>query len=79
MLIYDTIIHVARTSTLEREVETMKKYEFREYELSEKAFGAYSNSDFIFYEDENGRFFVTDTPIMLGTLQDVEDFLLQFA
>ena len=57
----------------------MRVHEFREYELSDNAFMAYSNSDFIFYEDDNGKFFVTDTPIELGALQDVEEFLLQFA
>ena len=61
-------------------------HEFREYELSEKAFDIYSNSDFVFYYDErNCTFNVADnnnsTFYMVGngTLCDVEEFLSQFA
>lgn len=60
-----------------------KKIEFRN-ELSEKAFEIYSNSSFVFYKynDENcylcadmqGAF-----PYEIGTLQDVEEYLLSFA
>ena len=62
----------------------MKKHEFRENELSEKAFEVYSNSDFVFYTDNGYTFYasdnVHDTPDVVGngTLQDVEEFLLQF-
>ena len=63
----------------------MKRYEFREWELTEEAFDVYSSSDFVFYKDTDGTFFVSDNkyyiPNMVGdgTLQDVEEFLLQFA
>ena len=63
----------------------MKIRQFREYELREKAFEIYSNSDYIFYENSNGKFFVADNvysePFMVlnGTLDDVNDFLEIFA
>ena len=63
----------------------MKKYEFREYELSEKAFDVYSNSDYDFYENSDGEFFVADNAksnpfiVGIGTLNDVNDFLETFA
>lgn len=59
----------------------MERYEFREYELTEEAFNVYSNSDFVFYKDVDGTFFVSDNkysvPYLVGdgTLQDVEEFL----
>ena len=60
-------------------------HEFRENELSEKAFYIYSNSDFVFYYDErNCAFNVADNKnstlhmVGNGTLCDVEEFLLQF-
>ena len=60
----------------------MKKYEFREWELSEQAFDVYSNSSFQFWRDGD-RFFVgdnpNDKPSEVGDLADVEEFLLQFA
>lgn len=59
----------------------MTKYEFREHELSEKAFGVYSDSDFTFYK-KDGVFYMgynpKETPSELGTLEDVENFLLDF-
>ena len=59
----------------------MKRYEFVD-ELTEKAFGVYINSDFCFYK-ENETFYYADNqnsePYEIGTLADVEEFLLQFA
>lgn len=59
----------------------MKKYEFTN-ELSEKAMAVYSDSSFTFYK-KNDLFFVADNensePYELGTLEDVEEFLLQYA
>ena len=63
----------------------MKKREFREYELREKAFEIYSNCDYVFYENSDGEFFVANNayskPFMClnGTLDDVNDFLEIFA
>lgn len=63
----------------------MKRHEFREYDLSEKAFNVYSNSDFVFYENSDGEFFVANNqnskPFMVGngTINDVNDFLEIFA
>lgn len=59
----------------------MKRYEFTN-ELTERAFHVYSNSDFTFYR-EGEVFLVADNqaakPYELGSLEDVEEFLLQFA
>lgn len=59
----------------------MKRYEFTS-ELSDRAFDVYSNSDFTFYHDGD-QFHVADNPkakaYPLGSLEDVETFLLQFA
>lgn len=59
----------------------MRKYEFTN-ELTEKAFNVYSNSDFTFYKEKD-TFFVADNqnsePRELGTLEDVEEYLLIFA
>lgn len=59
----------------------MRKYEFTN-ELTEKAFNVYSNSDFTFYKEKD-TFFVADNqnskPRELGTLEDVEEYLLVFA
>ena len=60
----------------------MKRYEFTgTNELSERAFAVYSDSSFTFYK-EGETFYVAYTPkdeaSELGTLADVEEFLLQF-
>lgn len=59
----------------------MKRYEFVN-ELTEKAFDVYANSDFCFYK-ENETFYCADNqnsePYEIGTLADVEEYLLQFA
>ena len=53
--------------------------------LGKKAFEIYSNSDYVFYENADGEFFVSDNanskPFMVlnGTLDDVNDFLEIFA
>ena len=63
----------------------MKKHEFREYDLSKKAFNVYSNSDFVFYKNSDGEFFASDNaksePFIVGngTLKDVNEFLEMFA
>lgn len=60
----------------------MEKYEFTgTNELSEKAFKVYSNSDFTFWKKGETFYYgfsQNDTPNELGTLEDVENFLLQF-
>ena len=59
----------------------MKRYEFTD-ELTEKAFAVYSDSSFAFWKDGD-RFFYSDNPksqkVELGTLEDVNEFLEQFA
>lgn len=63
----------------------MKRYEFTgTNELTEKAFYVYSNSDFAFYKDNAGTFWKADNQnadpdAEIGTLEDVIDFLEQFA
>lgn len=63
----------------------MKRYEFTgTNELTEKAFDVYSNSDFVFYKDNTGKFWKADnqnadTDVEIGTIKDVIDFLEQFA
>lgn len=61
----------------------MKKYEFTgTNELSEKAFAVYSNSDFTFYKDGDSFYMAynsVEEPSELGTLEDVEEFLMIFA
>jgi hypothetical protein len=61
----------------------MKKYEFTKTgELTEKAFEVYSNSSFTFWK-EGESFFYSDNPnsekVELGSLEDVNEFLEQFA
>lgn len=61
----------------------MKKYEFSENELTEKAFAVYSDSSFTFWIDADGTFCRSDNPnsekVECGTLEDVNEFLEQFA
>lgn len=65
----------------------MKYYDFEkcvfcEWDISQKAFEVYSNSDFVFYKHKD-VYFVADNqnsePYEIGLLKDVEEFLLQFA
>ena len=61
----------------------MKKYEFTvKSELTERAFEVYNNSSFTFWK-EGESFFYSDNPnsekVELGTLEDVNEFLEQFA
>lgn len=61
----------------------MKRYEFTGTgELSERAFNVYSDSDFVFYK-EGETFWAgynqKEDPFELGSLEDVEDFLMEFA
>ena len=61
----------------------MKRYEFAgTNELTEKAFAVYSDSSFTFWK-EGEIFFYSDNPdsekVELGTLEDVNEFLEQFA
>lgn len=57
------------------------KKEFSPSELTEKAFAVYSNSDITFYE-KDGSFWYglnsTEDPVELGTIEDVEEFLISF-
>lgn len=60
----------------------MKRYEFDETELTKKAFRVYCDSDFEFYK--NGETFYTgynskDKPFEVGTIEDVNEFLEEFA
>lgn len=60
-----------------------EKYEFTgTNELTEKAFQVYSNSSFTFWKDGD-TFYYSDNPnsekVELGTLEDVNEFLEQFA
>lgn len=59
----------------------MKRYEFTD-ELTAKTFTVYSDSSFTFWKDGD-RFFYSDNPnsqrVELGTLEDVNEFLEQFA
>lgn len=59
------------------------KVEFNHRDLSEKAFYVYSNSDFTFYKyiDEDCYLMAENRnafPYEIGTLKDVEEYLLQF-
>lgn len=61
----------------------MKRDEFTgTNELTEKAFWVYSNSSFTFCKDGD-TFYYSDNPnsekVELGTLEDVNEFLEQFA
>lgn len=61
----------------------MKRYDFvGANELTEKAFAVYSDSSFTFWKDGD-VFFYSDNPnsqqVELGTLEDVNEFLEQFA
>ena len=60
----------------------MKKIEFCDCELTQSAFTVYSDSSFTFYNDGE-RFFVADnpssSPVELGTIKDVNEFLESFA
>ena len=61
----------------------MKKYEFTgTNELTRKAFEVYSDSSFTFWKDGE-IFFYSDNPnsekVELGSLEDVNEFLEQFA
>ena len=60
----------------------MKKVEFKA-ELSEKAMNVYINSSFVFYKNEDGIYYMSDSYGMekreIGTLEDVEERLLIYA
>ena len=66
----------------------MKKVEFRPGDLSEKAFEAYSGSDFTFWKEvvDNDRYtgdiyYVGEskgTAERVGTIEQVEEFFLEF-
>lgn len=56
----------------------MKKYEFSENELSSVAFGVYSNSSFVFWKANDTYLYSDgdrDTPVILGDLDAVNEFL----
>lgn len=63
--------------------KTFRKVEFEGFEMSEKAFACYSNSDFCVWKDLRGTFFVSDNeaadPIEIGTLLDVIDYIEEMA
>lgn len=68
---------------IKQEEKKMKKYEFSGTdELTKKAFQVYSDSSFTFWKDGD-TFFYSDNPnsekVELGTLEDVNEFLEQFA
>lgn len=63
--------------------KSYKKIQFMPYELSEKAFEIYSNSDFTFYKYIDDDCYLcaennTAFPYEIGTLKDVEEYLLMF-
>lgn len=60
-----------------------KKVQFTQHDLSEKAFKVYSTSDFVFYKyNDEECYLVAENnhsfPYEIGTLKDVEEYLLQF-
>ena len=59
----------------------MKKHEFTNGELTEKAMEVYTNSSFTFWED-GATFYYSDNPksekVELGDLDDVNEFLEEF-
>lgn len=62
----------------------MKKVQFTQFDLNKKAFEIYSNSDFVFYIDSDGCYLCAENSKSshyeeIGTLKDVEEFLLTFA
>ena len=61
----------------------MTKYDFTGIgELSEKAFNIYSNNDFTFYKDGDifyGAYDSSESPFVLGNIENVENFLIQFS
>ena len=64
--------------------KSYKKVEFSPYDLSEKAYKVYSTSDFAFYKyyDEDCYLMAENScafPFEIGTLKDVEEYLLYFA
>ena len=57
------------------------KKEFSPKELSEKAFTVYSDSTLTFYEKDGVFWYAfnpSEEPVELGTMEDVEEFLLSF-
>lgn len=62
----------------------MKRYEFiGTNELTQKAFTVYSDSSFVFWKNTDGSFCYSDNlsseKVELGMLEDVNEFLEQFA
>lgn len=63
--------------------KSYKKVEFAPCDLTEEAFKVYSMSDFVFYKyhDEDCYLMAENNhalPYEIGTLKDVEEYLLQF-
>lgn len=63
--------------------KSYKKVEFTPYDLTEKAFKVYSISNMIFYKyNDEECYLMTENrlkfPFEIGTLKDVEEYLLQF-
>ena len=61
-----------------------KKVQFTNYDLTEKAFEVYLMSDFVFYKynDEECYLMAENNhsyPYEIGTLKDVEEYLLEYA
>lgn len=63
-------------------MKNYKKIQLMPYDLSKKTFEIYSNSDFVFYIDDDGRYWCSEnskaSPYEIGTLQDIEEYLLLF-
>lgn len=59
----------------------MKRKDFKAYELSNRAWNIYNNNSFVFYKDSE-LYYMSDcqgvTPRILGSIDDVEQFLLSF-
>lgn len=61
----------------------LKRYEFTPYDLTNKAFGVYSDSSFAFYCDSKGTYHYSDNPksekMELGDINKVNQFLESWA
>lgn len=59
----------------------MNKVQFTPGDISDRAFTQYSGCDFNFWKDNNGVYYVGETKgtaEKIGTIEDVEEFLLSY-
>lgn len=61
----------------------LKQHEFTPYDLTNKAYGVYSDSSFTFYCDSKGNYYYADNPnsnpMELGNINKVNQFLESWA